>query len=377
MKRSTQLIIAGVVIASAGLALSVRHLAAQSTPNPANSKTPKIVLSVSLISLTEKKLPTRLAANGSIAAWQEAIIGSELNGIRLKDIHAQVGDYVRKGHVLASFARDTLDADLAQAKAALAEAQANYLDAKSNADRVRALPDKGAVSAQQAEQLLTQEKSAQARVQSATAALDQQALRMRFSQVTAPDDGIISSRTATVGAVAQQGQELFKLIRQNRLEWRAEVTGQDLPTIKPDTPVSIELEAGQRLNGKVRVVSPTIDPQSRNALVYVDLPKALEQGLRPGLFAKGYFELGQRATPVIPQDAIALRDGLSYVFVIASNRQGQTAAVKQIKIQTGRRIGNDVEVISGLTATDQLVASGVSFLNEGDHVKIIDAGSRP
>ena len=112
-------------------------------------------------------LPQRLSANGNIAAWQEAIIGSESNGLRLADVKAQVGDTVRKGQVLATFAADTIQADVAQARAALLEAEANAAEAQANAERARTLQSSGAMSASQINQYLTAAQTAQARVASA------------------------------------------------------------------------------------------------------------------------------------------------------------------------------------------------------------------
>ena len=166
-------------------------------------------------------LAQTLPANGNITAWQEAIIGSESSGLRLNEVKAQVGDTVRKGQLLATFAADTIQADVAQARAVLLEAEANAAEASANAERARTLQSSGAMSASQINQYLTAAQTAQARVASAKAALQAQQLRLQFTQVLAPDNGVISSRTATVGAVVGAGTELFRMVRQGRLEWRA------------------------------------------------------------------------------------------------------------------------------------------------------------
>ena len=195
-------------------------------------------------------------------------------------------------------------------------------------------------------------------------------LRLKFTRVVASDDGVISSRTATLGAVVSPGQELFRLIRRNRLEWRAEVTSSELARLRPGTPVLVTAEGAGAAAGTVRVLGPTVDPQSRNALVYVDLPDAARRGLRPGMFARGAFGLGEQAALSLPQEAVALRDGFAYVFRVAEPAAEQTR-VSRAKVQLGRRADNRVEILSGLNAEDTVVSAGAAFLADGDVVRVV------
>lgn len=315
-------------------------------------------------------LPKNLVANGSVGAWQEAVIGAEIGGQRLVEINAQVGDRVKKGQVLAVFDREKVDADVAQSRAVLNEAEANLAEARANAERVRQVLDSGALSAQQVSQYLTGEKTAEARMRLTRAQLDQQLLRLRHIRVVASDDGVISSRSATLGAVVAEGHELFRLIRQNRLEWRAEVTALELSKLKPGLLVMMEAPGGTPLTGKVRIVAPTLDNQSRNALVYVDVPGAAEAGLRPGMFVRGRFLLGEQRALVVPQTALVMREGFSYVFRLNEPKGGQ-ARVSLVKVQTGETYGERVEILSGLEAGDRLVRSGGAFLTDGDSVRVV------
>ena len=134
---------------------------------------PRPALSVTTARPASTSLPINLTANGSIAAWQDAVIGSESNGLRLNEVRVNVGDVVKKGQVLAVFADETVRADIEGARATLLEAKANAQEAKANADRARALESSGALSAQQVTQYVTGERTAGARVQSAQAALTQ------------------------------------------------------------------------------------------------------------------------------------------------------------------------------------------------------------
>jgi RND family efflux transporter MFP subunit len=209
---------------------------------------------------------------------------------------------------------------------------------------------------------LTAEQMAQARVEVARAAEAVQQLRLEQTQVVAPDSGIISARSATVGAVVGSGTELFRLIRQGRLEWRAEVTASELGRIKPGMAVALNAANGARVKGWVRTVGPTVDPQTGAALVYVDLPAGAP--VKAGMFASGELALGSSPALTVPQQALVVRDGFSYVFRL--NPDGRVA---QVRVETGRRLGERVEVIQGVEREMLLVGSGAGFLNDGDLVK--------
>lgn len=330
-------------------------------------------LTVTLTQAQQPVLPLKILANGNIAAWQEAIVGSEANGLRLTNVMVNVGDVVKKGELLADFSAESIVAELNQAKANLMEAEAHGKEALNNADRARTLQNTGAMSSQQIDQYTTAADSAKARIEVAKAAVATQQIRLNNTKIFAPDSGIISSRNATVGAVIGTGTELFKLIRQARLEWRAEVISADLPKIKVGTQASVTAADGSTFTGKVRKVSPTVDLQTRNTLVYVDLPA--NTSAKAGMFAKGEFIMGQSSTLAVAQQTLVMRDGFTYVFVVKADHGKQIA--KQIKVQTGRRIGNLVEIISGITAKQMLVATGGAFLSDNDIIKVVSSTQLP
>jgi RND family efflux transporter MFP subunit len=429
------------ILLAAGAALSAVVIAAlwagpSDAADDKKTAAPKPALTITTVKPKLGSLSVKLTANGTIAAWQEASIGAETSGLRLTQVNANVGDVVRAGQVLAVFAPESIQADLAQARANLAEAEANASDAAGNAERARTLQNSGALSTQQINQYQTSEQTAKARVEAAKALLSVQQLRLKKTQVLAPDRGIISSRNATVGAVLASGTELFRMIRQGRLEWRAEVTSAELGRLSPGTPAIITAASGAQIRGKVRMIAPTVDPQTRSALVYVDLPTTQisgpasavragtgvgaaaapgrpKQGTAPpggsavgeatsvgaafpagppqgklapsggsaihavtsvgaikaGMFAKGEFALGDSSALMVPQTAVVVRDGFSYVY-----RVGADNRVAQIKVQTGRLSGDQIEIVSNLNADARLVASGAGFLNEGDLVRVIEDG---
>jgi HlyD family secretion protein len=327
---------------------------------------PKAALSVSAVSPSNSALGLRLQANGNVTAWQEAIIGAEVNGLKLLDVKVNVGDMVKKGQVLATFSADGARADVLQAQASVAEAQATAAEAAGNAARARSLQDTGALSAQQIAQYTTAETTAKARVEAARATLTNTQVRLKNGQLTAPDNGVISARLATVGSVVGAGSELFRMIRQGRLEWRAEVTSTEVARIKSGATATVTAASGAQVQGRVRMVAPTVDAQTRNALVYVDLPQ--HPDIKAGMFAKGEFALGSTNALTLPQQALVLRDGFTYGMRIEANNK-----ISQIKMQTGRRVGDAVEVLQGAKAGERYVASGAAFLADGDTVKVVAA----
>ena len=348
------------------LASTVGVLVSSNAADDNKAAAPRPALTVTTAKPEQSRLPLSFAANGNVAAWQEAVIGSESNGLRLQEVKVNVGDVVKKGEVLAVFDSAPVEADVAQAKAAVQEAEANASAARADAKRARALQSSGALSEQQITQYMTTERTAAARVASAKATLAQQQLRLKYTKVVAPDAGVISARNATVGAVAGVGAEMFRMIRQGRLEWRAEVTAAELPRVKPGQKAVVQAAGGTKVQGRVRTVAPTVDAQSRVALVYVDLPPALSANapLKAGMFASGQFALGESPALTVPQQAVAVRDGFAYVFRL--NADGR---VSQLKVKTGRRLGDRVEVTGGLPADALVVTSGAGFLNDGDLVR--------
>ena len=324
---------------------------------------PKPALTVTVARPVRSNLPLRLSANGSVAAWQEASLGAELSGLRLQEVRVNVGDVVHRDQVLAVFASESVQADVAAARASVAEAQANADAASADAARAHALQTSGALSAQQISQFETNQASAQARLDNARATLAQQTWRLQHTMMKAPDSGVISSRTASVGAVLAQGSELFKLIVRNRLEWRAEVTANELEQLRRGTSVTLTSAAGTPVHGVVRMVAPTIDPQTRTGLVYVDLPG--HTPLRAGMFARGEFELGNTGALTVAQSAVIARDGFNYVFTLDDQHK-----VAQRKVQVGRRVGAQVEILEGLDAGATFAVDGAGFLNDGDTVRI-------
>ncbi|MFA5941108.1 MAG: efflux RND transporter periplasmic adaptor subunit [Sinimarinibacterium sp.] len=335
------------------------QIAEPAAPNPG--------LTVELISPSQQTWPDVLAASGEVAAWQEASIGAEVGGIRLDEVLVNVGDVVKKGQLLARYNEDSLRADLARLDAGVAEADANVLKAQADAARADRLEATDALSQQAIQVYRTQAQVAEAQLASARAQRDAQALKLRYARVVAPDEGVISSRSATVGAVSTTGAELFRLVRRNRLEWRAEVPAGALPRLKPGTGVVVQTLDGSKVTGSLRQLAPTVDTGTRNGMAYVDLPA--DSGLAAGMYLTGRFSFPSRAALVVPESAIVQRDGNQYLMQVDTEDR-----VHLVKITTGRRQDQAIELLGTIETAARYVKSGGAFLGEGDLVRVTVAG---
>jgi len=356
---------------TAGLGLLVSAgLTGCGAPEEAEAAVAKPALTVEVVSPRRESWPRPLAASGAVAAWQEASIGTELTGVRLEEVLVNVGDTVARGQLLARYSEESMRADLARLDANVAEARAALEKARLDADSADRLESSGALSRQEIRSVRTQAAVAEARLASAQAQREVHALRLRYARVLAPDDGVISARAATVGAVATPGSsELFRLIRRGRLEWRAQVRADALPQLKRGTRASVRLPDGTALAGTVRQVAPSVAADTLNGVVYVDLPA--RSGLAAGMFVSGEFELPASPVLALPESALVFRNGNRYVMQVDEGNR-----VRELKVQVGRRRGTDVEIVEGIEPGARFALAGGAFLNDGDRVAIAGVPAR-
>ena len=342
-----------------------QSVASNATP----TDTARAALTVALISPSAAPITRSIQADGNISAWQEANVGAEMMG-RIESVKVQVGDKVKRYQELARFSTSIESADHGQMVAAAAQASATYAEAKAAAERAHKLKDQGFMGEQMLTQYDTQAATAKARMEQANAARDANALRLANGVVRATADGTISRVNAVAGSIVPAGTELFRLIQDGRLEWRAQVTAAEMNRIQPGMKASVSLGDGLHLAGKVRSIAPTVDAQNRTGLVYVDLdPSAYA---RAGMYVGGQIESGQSTAFLLPQTAVVLRDGFSYVMQV-----DETNRIKQTVVQLGQRQGEQIEILSGLPPQARVVASGAAFLNEGDKVRIATTDETP
>ncbi len=332
------------------------------------SANPALTVTVQTVNSTQ--IIPGFGATGNVRAWHDASVSAQTSGLRLKALYADVGDRVKAGQMLAEFEDTSSRGDLTQAEARLRQAQASLDTARRNADRIRKIRGSGAISQSEVDQALSGEKNAMADVTAAKAALQTQTQRSSYTKLLAPSDGVISVRNAVIGAVVNPGQEIFHLVVDNRLEWQAQLGMRNLMQVSEGMPVQLVLPNDRRVAGRVRQIGPTLDEQTRQGIVYVDL--ASDPQLRAGMFLRGRFELPLKQGLTVPRQALVLRDGFYFVFVLGNDNK-----VAQTKVQLGGAVSNTIEVTAGLREGDRVVTQGAAFLNDQDTVRVVQTAAAP
>lgn len=323
-------------------------------------------LTVEVATLKKETWPQTVRASGGLTPWQEVIVSPETGGLRIAEVVADVGAHVKKGQVLARLADDSLLADRHKQEAVIAQQRASLQQASSNLGRSKVIGASGALSEQQLEEYRISETTERASLASAQADLDNINLKLRQTRITAPDDGIVSSKSARLGAVVNAGEELYKIVRQGLIEWRPELDARQMAAIKTGQVARITLPTGEQVQGTVRLVGPTLSTDTGRATVYVRLPA--ESAARSGMFGTGVIELDPLEANTLPQAAVILRDGRAYVYVIANDQ-----TVSSQVVTTGRSRAGRIEVLSGVKANQRIVGSGGAFLSEGARVTLAKA----
>ncbi len=324
-------------------------------------------LAVSLTPAVEREVERSVIASGPVSAWEEMQLGVEISGVRVTALNVDVGQSVKKGQVLLELDHRTLDSDLRQAQASAAEADAGVALAQANLNRGQALVKDRLISASAFDELRAGLVQATARQATARAQRDGVQLRRDFASLRAPDDGIISKRLVQPGQVVAAGTELLRLIRQGRLEWRAELAEAELARVQKGATVAITGN-GTTVKGRVRAVSPGVDATARTGTIYVDLPDP--GALKVGTFVEGRIVTSAARALMVPASAIVQRDGYNYVFTIDDNNLAH-----RVRINAGASNDGRVEVLSGLAAGTPVVTTGAGFLGDGDRVRVVPAAT--
>ena len=367
---ATGAVVLAALLAAAVVAWVQRPAAAASAPDAKATS----VLTVSTVTPKTETWPETVQGSGPLAAWQEIVVSPETGGLRIAELLVDVGASVKRGELLARLADDSLQADLRKQQASVAQSRATYEQAVSNLQRAKSIEDSGALSAQKVEDYRITEATSRAALASTQAELDSIQLNLRQTRIVAADDGIVSSKSAVLGNVVNAGAELFRLVRQGRIEWRPELDARQVTTLKAGQSAYVTLPSGERVEGQVRLVGPTLSTSTGRTTVYVSLPAT--SPARAGMFANGSIELSSpRPAQTLPQTAVTLRDGRAYVYLL-----GPGDKVGSQPVTTGRRQGDQVEV-QGLAPNARVVASGGAFLSEGAQVTVVSnaeaAGKAP
>jgi RND family efflux transporter MFP subunit len=303
-----------------------------------------------------------IPAQGEILPWEVAIVSAKTNGIGATEIKVVEGDSVRKGQVLARFDDRLLKAELAQAKANLALASSNSQLAATNLKRFDQLKLKQTLSEQEFDQVATQAATASATRDQAAAAVELAEVKLADATLIAPDDGKILERNLELGKVPSAGESIFRVLRQHKLEWVAQIDSADLARAKPNMPAQINTANNQTLNGKIRSVSPQLTNGSRLAKVRVVLDGTPD--IAVNTYAEGKILAGKANAVTVPSDSLVIKDGKTWVFRVKNN------TAEQVLVSIGRRQQNEIEIQSGINAGDTLVLEGAGFLNNGDKISV-------
>lgn len=295
-------------------------------------------------------------------------------------------------------------ATIAQQEATLLQAEANLENAENNARRFADLVKQGAVSQvdfeskqtlaitaraevshrkeavraahfawQQAKERLSMAEVggrredieiSQAAVAEQEATVDQLAAQLEQTIIRAPTDGLVIKRNAHIGDITAAGKPLFMLMRNNRMELRAQVPEADLPRIHVGQPVKLVSYADPslKLAGSVREISPLVDSTSRLGTVRIDVPS--QPDVRPGMFVRGIVDLGEHQALTVPAKAVLNRDGLLFVFTLSGKQ------ARRRSVQAGTYNAGVVEIVAGIKPGEIVITDGAGFLKDGDFVRV-------
>lgn len=295
-----------------------------------------------------RKIDYIVKGSGTITPWQEAPVGAEVGGLTAVALLADEGQYVRQGQALLKMNDVLLQAQLRQAEAQAEQAEKAY-------NRAMDLHKQQFMSDAALDQSAAAHKTAQA-------FLDTARTQASMATVKAPISGIITTRTAVLGQIVEQGKPLFTIVRDAALELNMELTDKDLAMVKPDQVATVYSETQGEVTGRVRLVTPQINPTTRIGFARVRVPWS--SGLRPGMFAKAEILAGTFDAVIVPSRAVVYTENKAAIFVI-----GNEGRVRLVPVRTGQVLNNETVILEGVAASDKVVTVGAGFLVDGDKVE--------
>jgi len=376
---------ASVFAAQPLIALSAEEPAA-TTAQPAEANLPAIRVTEA----GERVLVDRIIVTGTVQAVEEVYVQPQVDGLRIEDLKADVGDTVKAGDVLATLATDSLvlqksqllanrakvEAVTAQLQAQVLEAEANEAEAIRQAERAERLVKSKAVAVGEAERLRATATAATARVNSAKQAItannadikvidaqiDDVDLRLARTDVKTTVAGVISARNAKIGAIAAgAGNPLFTVIRDNAIELNADVSEGDLLKLKVGQAVHMTVAGtSTQVKGTVRTIEPVVNATTRLGMVKISIDDP--DIARIGMYASAEVIVSERKVLSLPLTAVTSEDGSMVV------RRVVDGVVTMTKITTGVQDGDFVEISEGLKAKDIVVEKAGAYVRNGDKV---------
>ena len=322
---------------------------------------PADMRSVRVIKVESRELTGGLVASGVLVSREEAAVGSELAGFRVARVLVEEGAVVAAGQPLVQLDNTLIQAQIEQQTALVAQQAVAARQSQLQADRVVGLQGQGVVSEEQLQQRQFQAESSRAALAAQTAILNDFKTRQARMTIRAPVSGRVLERTVRPGDISGGGT-YFRIARDNLVELDAEVPERSLSTVQVGDGAEVTLPSGKVVQGKVRLISPRIDAQSRLGRIRVLLP--VSNDLRPGGYAQAAFNSATRKATVVPEAAIRFdAEGASVMVVGEGNR------VQQVKIKAGQRSDGYVELLEGPPVGATVVKGAGSFVMSGDVVK--------
>lgn len=331
---------------------------------PPKQQSVQTVRSVTVGQVESRPISGSITASGLLVSREEAAVGPQVSGYRVLQVFVDEGDLVRVGQPLARLDPTLIEAKLAQARAAVSEARARAAQASGEAKRVQGLDGSGILADEQIASRRFQADSAFASVEVARAQLRDLETQRAQMIIRAPAAGVILQRTVRPGDVAGAGGEpMFRLVRGRLVELDAELPEDTLEGLSRDASVRVTLPSGGALDGKVRFISPRVDPQTKLGRVRVALP--VDRRLRPGGFARATLERAAAPISAVPESAVQFEASGPLVVMIDGHDKARRVAVR-----TGARAKGWVALVQGPPIGTRVALGGGSFLLDGDPVRV-------
>lgn len=366
-RRRKALILLGGGIAAiiAILAIASRLGGENATHRPVST-----VQAVSVVTAELTPFNTSISLNGEARPVRDIQVAAPASGVRILEILVDEGDMVRAGQPMARLDTNVALAQIRAAEAGVAEAEAAAVRARGEYERAEAIRDSGALSAEAIEQRRAAAVAADARLTAARAQLQEINARLGGGFVRAPASGLVIGRTAEVGRNVD-GQILFRIAADNRLEVAAQVAERDALALQDGQTAIFTLVDGSTVEGRLRRAPAAIDSRTRTGEALFSLPAGTR--VRAGMYVRGLLQLPTRNVIAAPQSSVLYTNGQAYVFAL-----GEDNRARRVDITLGGRDGDMVEIASGLTAGQRIVGAGGAFLTDGEAVRpVVEAPARP
>jgi RND family efflux transporter MFP subunit len=307
---------------------------------------------------------------GNVQPYVEAPIYARTNGY-LKRWRADIGTHVATGQLLAEIDTPELDQQIQQARADLATAEANAKLAQTTAERYRELITTDSVSQQDLDNANGGLEAKLAAVESAKFNVKRLEELQGFSHVEAPFAGVITARNVDVGAlIGSSGKELFHIASTDRLRVFVNVPQIYSQAARPGLTATLTLKEfpGRQFTGTLARTSSAIDVATRTLLAEVDVDNRKGE-LLPGSYAEVHLKLpASQPTLKLPATSLIFKsDGLQVATVNSDNR------VTLVPITVGRDFGDSMEIVSGLSGSERVIANPPDSLTSGEIVRVVNA----